>query len=62
MIMPLVPPATAAVAEVLFDRPHVKGLVMSKDMMQPAANGQLMGALVTAFPLTLRNIRSVAPF
>src|SRR5580700_2423452 len=62
MIMALVPSVTSAVAAVLFVVPHVAGLVMSNDMMQPATNGQPMGTPVTAFPVTLRNIRSVVPF
>ena len=62
MIMPLVPPVTVAVAAVLVERPHVKGLVMSNDMIQPDPATQLMGAPATALPGTLRNIRSVVPF
>jgi hypothetical protein len=62
MMMPLVPPVTVAVADVLFERPHVEGSVMSKDMIQADPAVQLMGVPVTALPVTLRNIRSVAPF
>lgn len=61
MMMPLVPPATFVVAAGLVNVPHVKGLVMSNDMMQPVPVVQLIGAAVSAFPATLRNIRSVLP-
>jgi hypothetical protein len=58
--MPLVPPASDALAAV--PDPAVKKVSMLKDMMQPvAADGQLMGAAVTGLPATLKNIRSLPP-
>ena len=65
--MPLVPLAAAAVAEVPVATPHPVVIVMSKDMMQPPDGaGQPITAPpplvpVIALPVTLRNIRSVAP-
>jgi len=63
MIMPLVPPVTEVFAEVAVEELHVDVLVISNDMMHPVVpDGQEMGATVTGLPVTLRNIRSVAPF
>ena len=65
-MMPLVPPDSAAVAEVDLDVVfQPAGLVMSKDMRQPlVAAGHLTGfpvvlVPVTLLPVTLKKIKSV---
>lgn len=59
-MIPLVPPATDAVAVVARPAPHDEELVMSNAITQPVAlEGQLMAALVSARPATLRKIESV---
>jgi hypothetical protein len=59
---PLVPPASDATAAVGVEPFHVTGGVMLNDMRHPEPAGQLMGAVVTWLPATLKNIRSVVPF
>jgi hypothetical protein len=58
---PLVPPATAAVAEAVVVV-QVAGFVMSKDMMHPVFVGHPIGAAVWPLATTLTKTLSVAPF
>jgi hypothetical protein len=59
--MPLVPPASVAVADVV-DDVLFKILSTSKDMTQPDAAGHLINASpVMALPVTLKNILSKFP-
>jgi len=60
-MIPLVPPAAGAVAEVAVVA-QVAGFVMSKDMMHPVFVGHPIGAVVRPLATTLTKILSVAPF
>src|SRR5271167_2401344 len=62
MMTPLAPPATAAVAEVVFPVPQPAALVMSKDMMHPVFVGQFICAFVWPLAATLTKSLSVVPF